>query len=175
MYKLEWFNGTHALITGPDDYRAESLAGSAAEADAIAVGLSQHAMLAALAAYRFEFETSGLELAGGLRILTDRESQAQLSSAFVTLQSGLVPDTDWKAANGWEVVTLEQIRPIATAVAAHVRGCFRGERTVQTAIMAAGTMAEIEAIDIRGQFDAAYAEAFAEVMAPPDPPATPAT
>lgn len=174
MYKLEWFDGEYAMITGPN-YRAESLAGSAAEAEAIAVGLSKPAMLDALAAYRFEFETGGLDLAGGLHILTDRESQAQLSSAFVTLQSGLVPDTDWKAANGWEVVTLEQITPIAKAVAAHVRGCFRGERTVQNAIMAASTLAAIDAVDIRGQFDAAYAEAFAEVMAPPDPAATPAT
>jgi len=164
MYKLEWFDGEYAMITGPN-YRAESLAGSAAEAEAIAVGLSKPAMLDALAAYRFDFETGGLDLPGGLHILTDRESQAQLSSAFVTLQSGLVPDTDWKAANGWEAVTLEQIGPIAKAVAAHVRGCFRGERTVQTAIMKASTMAEIEAIDIRGHFDAAYAEAFAEVMA----------
>lgn len=163
MYKLEWFDGEYAMITGPN-YRAESLAGSAAEADAIAVGLSKPAMLAALAEYRFDFETGGLDLPGGLHILTDRESQAQLSSAFVTLQSGLVPDTDWKAANGWEVVTLGQITPIAKAVAAHVRGCFRGERTVQTAILAASTMAEIEAVDIRANFDTAYAEAFAEVM-----------
>lgn len=166
MYTVEQVAGGYARITGPDNYRAEWIAHADAEADAIAVGLSQPAMLAELASYRFEFETGGLVLAGGLRILTDRESQAQLSSAFVTLQSGLVPDTDWKAANGWEVVTLEQITPIATAVAAHVRGCFRGESRVQTAILAASTMAEIDAIDIRGQFDAAYAEAFAEVMAP---------
>ncbi|WP_296231533.1 DUF4376 domain-containing protein [uncultured Pseudomonas sp.] len=169
MYKLEWFDGEYAMITGPN-YRAESLAGSAAEAEAIAVGLSKPAMLDALAAYRFEFETGGLDLPGGLHILTDRESQAQLSSAFVTLQSGLVADTDWKAANGWEIVTLEQITPIAKAVAAHVRGCFRGERTVQTAIKAASTMTDIESINIRAGFDAAYSDAFAEVMTlEPDP------
>jgi len=174
MYSVERVEGAYAFIVGPDGYRAEHRA-TAEQAAAIAVELSQVALLAALAAYRFEFETNGLDLPGGLRILTDRESQAQLSSAFVTLQSGLVPDTDWKAANGWEVVTLEQITPIAKAVAAHVRGCFRGERTVQNAIMAANTLADIDAVDIRGQFDTAYAEAFAEVMAPPDPAAAPAT
>jgi len=170
MYQLESFSASGARVTHTARlYDSTFIVGSEAEAERLVVQLNQPDMLAALAAYRFEFETGGLELAGGLRILTDRESQAQLSSAFVTLQSDLVPDTDWKAANGWEVVTLEQITPIAKAVAAHVRGCFRGERTVQTAIMAASTMAEIEAIDIRGQFDAAYADAFAEVMAPPDP------
>nr|WP_313403191.1 DUF4376 domain-containing protein [Pseudomonas sp.] len=163
MYSVERVEGDHAFIVGPDGYRAEHRA-TAEQAAAIAVELSQSALLAALAAYRFEFETGGLTLGGGLRILTDRESQAQLSSAFVTLQSGLVPDTDWKAANGWEIVTLEQITPIAKAVAAHVRGCFRGERTVQTAIKAASTMADIESINIRADFDAAYYEAFAEVM-----------
>lgn len=166
MYQLESFSALGArVVHATQPYDATFIAASEDEAAQIVIGLNQPEMLALLANYRYAVETGGLELVGGRRILTDRESQAQLSSAFVTLQSGLVPDTDWKAANGWEVVTLEQIRPIATAVAAHVRGCFRGERTVQTAIMAASTMAEIEAIDIRGQFDAAYAEAFAEVMA----------
>lgn len=163
MYSVERVEGDHAFIVGPDGYRAEHRA-TAEQAAAIAVELSQVALLAALAAYRFEFETGGLDLPGGLHILTDRESQAQLSSAFVTLQSGLVPDTDWKAANGWEVVTLEQITPIAKAVAAHVRGCFRGERTVQNAIMAASTMDAVGAIDIAGQFTDAYSAAVAEVM-----------
>ncbi len=168
MYKLISYANGKVLVTNDQPaYRAEHLVDSEQAAETLVVGLNQEARLAELAAYRFEFETGGLTLGGGLRILTDRESQAQLSSAFVTLQSSLVPDTDWKAANGWEVVTLEQVMPIAKAVAAHVRGCFRGERTVQTAILAASTMAEIEAIDIRAQFDAAYAEAFAEVMAPP--------
>ncbi len=176
MYRLISFTAGQARIAcDTPAYDSTFNVVDEAEAVAILLSLNKPEMLAELAAYRFEFETGGLDLPGGLHILTDRESQAQLSSAFVTLQSGLVPDTDWKAANGWEVVTLEQITPIAKAVAAHVRGCFRGERTVQTAIMAASTMAEIEAIDIRGQFDAAYAEAFAEVMAPPDPSATPAT
>jgi hypothetical protein len=172
MYQLASFkDGAAHVIHAQRQYDAKWNAANEVEADQLVVGLNQPEMLGELAAYRFGFETGGLILGGGLRILTDRESQAQLSSAFVTLQSGLVPDTDWKAANGWEVVTLEQVTPIAKAVAAHVRGCFRGERTVQTAIMAAATMAEIEAIDIRGQFDAAYAEAFAEVMAPEAEPA----
>lgn len=166
MYRLISFGDGYAVVEKPsENYRAEFIASSAEEADSLVVELNQPVMLEDLAIYRFMREVGGLDLPGGLHILTDRESQAQLSSAFVTLQSGLVPDTDWKAANGWEAVTLEQIGPIARAVAAHVRGCFRGERTVQTAIMKASTMAEIEAIDIRGHFDAAYAEAFAEVMA----------
>ncbi|NNA16798.1 DUF4376 domain-containing protein [Pseudomonas lundensis] len=122
-------------------------------------------LLATLAAYRFDFEVGGLELADGLRLLTDRESQSQLSNAFVTLKHGLIPDTDWKGSNGWQLVDLVQIEPIAKAVAAHGRGCFRGERQVQTLINEAATIADLEAIDIASLFDAAYREAYAEVMA----------
>lgn len=175
MYQLESYGPDGATVTHAlQPYRAIFAASDAADAERVVVELNRPDMLAALAAYRFEFETAGLALPDGLRVKTDRESQAQLSAAFTTLNAGMVPDTDWKAANGWEVVTLEQVAPIAKAVAAHVRGCFRAERTVQAAIITASTMAEIEAIDIRAQFAATYAEAFAEVMAPPDPAVTPA-
>lgn len=130
----------------------------------------QSEMLASLAAMRFTFEVEDLNLDSGLRVKTDRESQAQLNSAFVTLKTGLIPNTDWKGSNGWQLVDLEQIEPIARALAAHVRGCFRGERTVGTAITSATTMAQIEAIDIQAQFMAAYQAAVAEVMTPEQAP-----
>ena len=171
MYTLESYVKPYARIVDGDTYASDFLASSRAEGELIAVSMNQPEMLAALAEYRFKVETlDGLELDGGLRILTDRESQAQLSSAYTTLKYGLIPDTDWKAANGWQVVSLEQIEPIARALAAHVRGCFRGERTVGTAITNATTMAQIEVIDIPAQFTAAYQAAVAEVMAPEQAP-----
>lgn len=131
-----------------------------------AVETIQSDLLASLAAYRFTFEVGGLTLGDGLRVLTDRESQAQLSNAFVTLKHGLIPNTDWKGSNGWQLVGLQEIEPIAQAVAAHGRGCFRGERIVQTVVNDATTIAELETIDIATLFVAAYQEAFAEVMTP---------
>ncbi len=167
MYKLESFGPEGATVTHSlHPYRSVFAASDEAEAESVVVGLNRPDMLAALAEHRLAFETAGLTIGEGLRVKTDRESQGQLSNAYTTLKHGLIPDTDWKAANGWESVTLAQIEPIAKAVAAHVRGCFRGERQVQAAILAAVTIAEIEAIDIRADFASAYAEAFAEVMAP---------
>lgn len=128
-------------------------------------------LLVALADRRFLFEVSGLALADGLSVKTDRESQSQLSNAYVTLKNGLIPDTDWKGANGWQLVDLVQIEPIAKAVAAHGRGCFRGERRVQTVIQDAATIADLEAINIGELFEAAYQEAFAEVMGAEQAPA----
>lgn len=165
MFILESYSEGSALITNSAyPYRAVFNADSAGAAEAIVVSLNQGDMLLELASHRFVFETGGLTLGGDLKILTDRESQAQLSSALTTLQAGLVPDTDWKAANGWESVNIEQIKPIATAVAAHVRGCFRGERIVETAIKRASTVAEIQAIDIPALFGAAYKNAYEEVI-----------
>lgn len=117
-----------------------------------------------LATYRFGIEVGGLSLDGGVKILTDRESQSQLSNAYVTLKHGLIPDTDWKAANGWQLVELEQIEPIARAVAAHRRGCFRGERVVQGLLNEAQTIADLGGIDIRAKFQAAYQAAYSQVM-----------
>lgn len=165
MYKLISYSDGSALVTNDSPaYRAEHLVESAEEAETLVVGLNQSGLMEQLAAHRFEFETSGLTLEGGLRLKTDRESQAQLSSSYTTLKYNLIPDTDWKALNGWQVVTLEQIEPFARAMAAHVRGCFRGERAVGTAITSATTMEDIDSIDILVQFTAAYEAAFAEVM-----------
>lgn len=127
-------------------------------------------LFAALADYRFKFEVGGLDLGDGLRVLTDRESQSQLSNAFVTLKHGLIPDTDWKGTNGWQLVDLVQIEPIAKAVAAHGRGCFRGERRVHTLINDAMTISDLEAVNIGELFGAAYQEAYAEVMTPEQAP-----
>lgn len=84
--------------------------------------------LADIASSRFALETGGIELPGGIKIKTDRESQAQLSSAYSSLKDGLIPNTPWKTATGLSVlVTLDELRPIATAVAYHVRACFQAE------------------------------------------------
>lgn len=165
MYKLEAYKDGYATVVNEAERsRSDFIAASPKAADALVVGLNQPVLLNDLAIYRFMKEVGGLSIAGGLEVLTDRESQAQLSSAFVTLQAGLVPDTDWKAANGWEVVTLEQIKPIATAVAAHVRACFRGERMTEATIKAAATMVDVDDIDIPALFTAAYRAAYEEVI-----------
>lgn len=171
MYRLESFGAAGAIVTNDAfPYQSTFRADNAAQAELIVVGLNQQVMLTELAQVRLAIETSGLELEGGMRILTDRESQAQLNSAYTTLKYELIPNTDWKAANGWQVVSLGQVEPIARAMAAHVRGCFRGERVVGTTITGATTMAQIEAIDIQGQFRAEYQIAYAEVMSPEQAP-----
>lgn len=171
MYRLSNLADGKAQITNDNPlYDSTFNVADEAEAVRIVVELNQPAMLDELARYRFSFETAGLLLESGLRIKTDRESQGQLANSYMNLGAGLIPDTDWKAANDWQVGGLTEIGPIAKAMAAHVRGCFRGERVVETAIKSATTMAQIEAIDIQAQFMAMYRAAYAEVMTPEQAP-----
>lgn len=106
------------------------------------------ALLGKVAAQRWQVETGGI-LIGGTPIATDRESQAQLTSACTSLKGGLIADTPWKAADGsFTMVTLAEIEPVAQAVAAHVRACFAAEQAHAEAIDALQTQAELDAYDI---------------------------
>lgn len=164
MYTVESYAKPYARIVDGDTYASDFLAASRAEGEQIAVSMNKPELLQALADYRFEMETAGLTLSGGMKILTDRESQAQLSNTYTDLKNGLIPDTDVKAVASWQLVTLELMTPIATALAAHRRACFRGERVLITAIENATTLALQAAINIRADFAAAYNAAYAEVM-----------
>ena len=166
MYRLQSYGAEGATVVNDTfPYQSVFRAEDAAAAELIVVNLNQQVMLSELAEHRFNFEVAGLTLADGLKVDTDRESQSQLEICFVDLKHGLVPDTDWKGSQ-WQLVDLETIQPIAKAVAAHRRGCFRGERLVQTVINDAKTVADLELIDIRQVFGDAYQEAYEGVMTP---------
>lgn len=105
---------------------------------------------------RYNAEVGGVSV-GGMRIKTDRESQAQLSSAFTSLSGGLIENTPWKSESGWVEVTLEDIRPIAQVVAAHVRSCFALEKAMQEQLdefVELGDVHAVIAFDARTLFSA---------------------
>lgn len=105
-------------------------------------------LLSDVAATRWEVETGGITI-DGAPIKTDRESQAQLTSAYTSLNGGLIADTQWKAADGsFTLVTLAELEPVAKAVAEHVRACFAAERLHNDAITLLQTQEELDAYDI---------------------------
>lgn len=106
---------------------------------------AKEAKLAELADWRYRQEIGGVNFFGA-RIKTDRESQATVNSAFTSLSQGFITSIDWKAAGGvWIQLGLEQIRPIAQAVAAHVQACFTAEKNLAAEINALTTIEEVEA------------------------------
>ena len=168
MYKLESYNNGGALVVNSDDsdeiYRSTFNASSAQEAESIVVGLNQGVLLKILADHRYAIEIGGIELPNGLRMLTDRDNRNTFKESYQDMRDGLIPDTDWKAVNSWKTVELVEMESMAKALAAHVRGCYRGEFAVATAINAAATILGTEAIDVAVMFGAAYDAAYAEVM-----------
>lgn len=124
-----------------------------------------------LAAIRFAKETAGVTLPDGSQVRTDRESQAQVNSAYTSLREDFVATADFKGANGWVAITLEEITPIAKAISQHVQPCFTAERRVSEQIEAAGTAEELVAIDLEG----AFAEKLAEMKAAAEPASTETT
>lgn len=120
----------------------------------------RQAQIDALADYRWRKETGGVALPDGGAIDTTREAQAQVSSAFNALSSGMIESVEWKSRLGWVTVTLAEFGLIAGMVAKHVQACFSAERTVTLDIEAAETVDDLAALDISGAFDAAYRAAM---------------
>lgn len=115
-------------------------------APAVTLETLRAAKLAELAAWRYAQETAGV-VVGGAKIRTDRESQATITGAYISLSQGLAQSIDWKAEGGqWVQLTLAQITPIAQAVVAHVQACFTAERLLAAQIQAASTEAELAAV-----------------------------
>lgn len=119
-------------------------------------------LLEQLAELRWTRETGGVSLPDGGAINTSREAQAQVSSAFSALQSGMIASIEWKSDLGWATVTLAEFAPVAIMVAKHVQGCFAAERAVALSIEAAQSVDDLAALNLFADFEAAYAAAMAQ-------------
>ena len=126
------------------------------EAEAAEAEQQKQQAIAGLAAYRFEVETGGLTLPNGTVILSDRESQSLLSSAFQSLSEPFFDSIDWKANGEWVTVTVDEIKPITQAMARHVQACFTAERQAFDGIMSGNSA------DYKSAFD----EALSAILSP---------
>lgn len=105
-----------------------------------------------IAAWRFQRETGGV-LLNGVRIRTDRESQATITGAMASLQGGFVTSIDWKAANDvWVQLSFAEMTAIAQAVSSHVQLSFSMERQLAEQVAAATTIEQVQAIVLETVF-----------------------
>lgn len=111
-------------------------------------------MLAALAARRWQAETSGIVIAGAT-IMTDAASQAKLTGAAVAaMRDPDMPPLRWKCRDGsFVALSPAQILAIADAVRSHVQACFDREATLAGEICAA-SQADLATIDINAGWPA---------------------
>lgn len=115
---------------------------------------TKESLLAEVAAKRWQVETGGI-IVDGIPIKTDRESQAQMSSAYTSLKNSLIEDTPWKAADGsFSLVTMAELEPVAQAMAAHVRSCFDAERAHNEAISEMHYQGALDSYDINAGWPA---------------------
>ncbi len=105
----------------------------ASEGDLAAV-LTAAGLPFGLAAYaasaRYAKETAGITV-NGVKVATDRASQALITGAWATTQINPAATIQWKGADG-TFVTLDAkaITGLASAVTAHVQACFAAEAQV---------------------------------------------
>jgi hypothetical protein len=99
-----------------------------------------------IASWRYNREVAGITL-NGSKIKTDRESQAMITAAFISISQGLVTSVDWKSDNGvWLTLGLPEMSAIAGAVASHVQQCFTLEKLYVNMVAAATTIEDVQAI-----------------------------
>ena len=104
-------------------------------------------LLNALSAYRYNLEVGGVVI-DGVTVRTDRESQAQLSAALLTLNEGFAPSINWKSASGWVNLNKTQLQRISRTVAHHVQGCFNIEQMHYTKIQQITNAEDLAKYDI---------------------------
>lgn len=106
---------------------------------------SKAAKLAELASARYTEEIGGI-VVGSVTIATDRESQAMMTGAYISLKQGLMQSVNWKGDDGWVTATLTEIEPIAQAVGQHIQACFTKESQLAAQVAAAETVEAVNAI-----------------------------
>lgn len=85
-------------------------------------------------ARRWLHETGGIALPVGVRVGTTIEDQNRITSVITNAALAGAESVDFKAASGWVTLSLEEVRGIAAAIAAHVQACFSAERAHHAAI-----------------------------------------
>lgn len=104
---------------------------------------------------RWQHETGGITLPGGIQITTGTEDQNRITTVIANAQLAGVTTVDFKAASGWVTLTLSEVQGIAAAIAVHVQACFSAERAHHEAIDALVDLAAVQAYDITAGWPAA--------------------
>lgn len=104
--------------------------------------------LAAIAVWRYRLEIGGVTI-NGVRVQTDRESQATLTGALVSMNEGLLTSINWKDSSGTFVtLTKPELVAVASAVAQHVQSSFDAEKVYVEQVHACTTIEEVNAITL---------------------------
>lgn len=102
----------------------------------------------AATARRWEVETGGVALPGGLQVDSTTEDQNRITSVIANAELAGVTTVDFKAGSGWVTLTIAELQGIAAAIALHVQACFSAERAHHEAIAVLASLPEARAYDL---------------------------
>ncbi|MDE8603888.1 hypothetical protein M3I01_013375 [Marinomonas sp. RSW2] len=115
-----------------------------------------------LAEIRYNAEVAGFDLPDGTHVRTELADQNRIANAHAGLVAEFSESVDFKGYQGWSVMTLAELEPIARAVFRHVSVyCFGAERGVSE-LIDTKTADEMLELDINDLFSAKYQELAAE-------------
>lgn len=103
------------------------------------VPVTRDGLIAAVTALRWEKMTGGVTLPDGTEIATTIEDQNRITSVVANAElAGLTDDdlVDFKAANGWRIISIGQVKAIAGAIGQFVQALYSAERSHHEAIEA---------------------------------------
>ncbi|ADE57225.1 DUF4376 domain-containing protein [Aminobacterium colombiense] len=98
-----------------------------------------------IASARWAEETAGISV-NGLKIKTDRESQAMITGAALQEIDDPTYSCQWKTEGGFVTLVADEIKAVAKAVRAHVQACFDKEAVLIAQVEAVTTEEELNLI-----------------------------
>jgi len=118
-------------VACPDDTTEFHLFDGSAGFTAPTVDLSAYAKMK-----RDATELSGITV-NGIAVASDPDSQTRVANAYAGMQVTGAPSIRFKAASGFIVLSLDQVKAIGSALFAHTQACFDAEDEVDAALSAA--------------------------------------
>lgn len=76
---------------------------------------------------RWEVETGGLTLPGGVKVKTAIDDKNRITTVVVNAKLAGLTTVNFKADSGWVTISLTDLESIAGAIALHTDACFTAE------------------------------------------------
>lgn len=99
-------------------------------------------------ALRWKAETGGLLTPQGVVILTDTVDQNRIATSVQGMEEAGLDSIDFKAANGWVRLTLDELKGIMKLIVKHVEQCFSNEKRLHALVEGCTTIDELERLRI---------------------------
>lgn len=105
-------------------------------------------LLKAIAAKRWQHETSGITLGSGIKVNTAVEDQNRITSVIANAELAGVSSINFKAVNAWVTLSIQDLKDIDSVITLHVQNCFSTERMHYEQISACTSAEELLSYNI---------------------------